>query len=69
MAKKYRYRYEGPVIVSDRLGCARWSTEIVAVDERIARVKLSKEFKKEQKLPENIRILVPGKLRVVGTLM
>ena len=70
---KYKYTYDGPVIVNDKLNVIKWQCEVVARNEIQARIMFREEYRKQISKMLNksctSRIYLPGKITKVLTIM
>lgn len=66
---KYKYLYSGPVLEFDHLIAGKWSSTTIAPTERKAKSNLAFQFKRENKRTSNAKIMLPGKLRIIETIM
>ena len=62
----YVYKYEGPVEEFGKCVATRWSGTTRAVSERKARANLTYQYKKQFNRQANVKVVLPGKLTVVG---
>jgi hypothetical protein len=58
------YRYDGPVLVFDRIFSNHWVCATEAVSEEKAKANLSYKFKKQHNMMPNCKITLPGKMVV-----
>lgn len=63
-----RYRYDGPVLIFDRLVADKWKGETIAVSEKKARQNLTYQVKKEAKLKASARVNLPGNLKEIEVI-
>lgn len=70
---KYKYTYDGPVLLNDHLIMAKWSSETIAHNDCQARHVFNSECKKHiSKLLNKSctgRIYLPGKMERILTIM
>lgn len=60
-----QYKYEGPVMMFDKVISHNWVDETYAISEKRARVNLMYRYNKEHKQIASTRISLPGKIIVV----
>ena len=61
-----RYLYDGPVMEFEKLLTDRWRAETFAPTKCKAISNLQYQFKKKNNKMPNSKIVLPGKLRMVG---
>lgn len=66
---KYRYKYEGPVMVNNKVVTLNWKGDIIADTEDIARHKIEKKFLEENKVTKNYRVYLPKRLIKMEAVM
>lgn len=67
---KYRYVYNGPVMVFDKLASNKWKGETIALNEKKALSNLSYTFKKNANLLPSSRVTLLSKyLKATETAM
>lgn len=66
---RYRYVYEGPVMVFDTLVTSKVTRETVAANEKRAKTNIGYRLKEELNLAPTARINLPGKLKRLETIM
>lgn len=58
------YIYDGPVVLYDKCVCHRYIMSTRAPSESKARSNLIYRYKKENGLPTNAKVTLPGKLEI-----
>ena len=60
------YTYDGPVMEFERCIANRWKASTYAASENKARANLAYQFKRKNNRLPNARIVLPGKIEMVG---
>ena len=60
-----QYKYEGPVMMFDKVVSHNWADETYAISEKKARVNLMYRYNKEHKQIPSTKISLPGKIMKV----
>lgn len=62
----YKYEYDGPVMLFDKLVADHWKGETMAPTETKARSNLAYQAKKQLNLIAGTKVKLPGKLKIVN---
>lgn len=65
----YKYSYSGPVLEFDHLIAGKWNSTTIASSERKAKSNLAYQFKSQTKRLPNAKITLPGKLKLIETIL
>lgn len=61
-----KYSYDGPVMEFDNCVQRNWKSETMAVSEKKAKSNLTYQWKKQHGRSAGAKIILPGKLMLVG---
>lgn len=62
----HKYRYEGPILIFDRVVTDYWKGETSAVSEQKAKCNLSYQAKKHLNLVAGAKLMLPGQIKMVN---
>lgn len=64
--RRFKYLYDGPVMIFDRRVVNKWRCETTAISESKARNNLLYRWKKENGYAPNAKVTLPGRFTIVG---
>lgn len=64
--ENYKYVYDGPVMIFDKLVADHWKGETIAPSEKKARSNLTYQFKRQNNRIAGSRVSLPGQIKMVN---